>query len=295
MLVREFAEKHYLCDEGVDMMAPFLDRTVKEWWHNEDEVAMGSWLFWLLVHAPADPRKIAKCACDCARPILEYFPDHPLLKQAFDATEAWSNGSGSSQDALVLGEEARKLEHDRSLPNAAHLAHQVAREITELTKDSLKRAQRDLCFFGGLHESRWNVLQGRRSPALQRPSEPPLAGTKSNRRSPPILPSPDPRPASEEEVVSATESILSNFDELSRSMDEALAKQEAVLKEFGVSFQGINNYVASLGSSVQQVVKDNADFDLEEEPAKTSTNRSETQSTHDLSLEAATTQQTWRS
>lgn len=106
MLVEEFAKKHDLCPAGHDMMAPFLKKTVREWWEDSSQATRGTWVFWLVSRAQLDPKSIIRCVVKCARDLPPTLPDPTAGSAILDAIDAWCTGSKSRDEARAAGQKA---------------------------------------------------------------------------------------------------------------------------------------------------------------------------------------------
>jgi hypothetical protein len=249
MLVEEFAKKHDLCPAGHEMMAPFLKKTVREWWEDASQANRGTWVFWLASRAQLDPKTIVRCVVKSARDLAPLLPDPAAGNAILDQVEAWCDGRKSrdearaaAKSALAHAEAARgndKLFHAwsgiyyisrciESTTNSPGASSAIAKAVALAGKETAAEAE---ARYAAIVRSAFTWSDVEHAISLNKPS--PLA-----------------RPSTVEEVAEKTQQRLAEYKDALVGAESACATLEDYCKQQQFSLDGVSRLLGSEGGEV---------------------------------------------
>jgi hypothetical protein len=255
MLVEEFAEKHDLCPEGHEMMEPFLQKTVREWWEDASQATRGTWVFWLASLAQLDAKTIVKCLCECARDIVPITSDPAKSGSIVDACLAWCEGRKSRDEVRALGEKAvekaREARDNRGQFVAWSSINHVARCVDSTLNSpgacgALAHAW-EFCGKGSIAEAEAKFAGILRKAFRWSDIEHAISEDR---------PSPQPRPKTAEAVQAATERRLAEYKQALSGAEAACANLESFCKQEQFTLDGVSRVLGDdgVGAAIRGLV-----------------------------------------
>lgn len=257
MLVEEFAKKHDLCEAGHEMMRPFLNKTVREWWEDASQANRGTWLFWLVSRAGLDHKTIVRAACRCCRDVLPVIPEPAPAQAAIEAMEAWASGQKSRDEARAAGTKALAAANAAKQNKAVFVAWSGiyhtskcldspihAPGVTGALATALELAGK--CTYA---EAEAKFASYVRSAFTWRELETALSENR---------PSPLPRPATPEEISEQTAKRLAEYTKLLGGLETACGTLTEFCQQQNISLDGISRALDhdGMGDAIRKLVQD---------------------------------------